>query len=486
MRKRSELFFSVILVPLDFVALLSAFVAAYILRVKIDGKPVAHPIPALEFLQIALMLLPVWILIFALSGLYRQSNLRGRLDEIGKVFVAVSGGVMFTILLDFLQRTPLFPSKAVPVYAYGFGLLFVLLTRLVVRSVQRWLFRFGVGVHNTLVIGSGAIAQRIVHDLGARYSGYRVLGYVERDGRRSERMGELPAFQTFEQAVEKIGEPGVLDDIIQADSGLTQDNVLKLVNYAANNHIAYQFVPNQFGMYASNAVLGTLAGVPMIEIRLTPLEGWGRVMKRTFDVIGALLGLVLLSPVFLLVALAVKLEDPHGPVLYRHRRLSRNGKEVYIYKFRTMLWRYSDGPDRPYKSAAETFRGMGRPELVAEFEKLQKLEDDPRVSRFGRWLRKSSLDELPQLLNVLLGDLSMVGPRPIIPAELERYGEHSASFLALKPGITGLWIISGRSNISYDERVKLDIYYVENWNLLLDIKILLKTVLAVLRREGAY
>ena len=171
MRKRSELFFSVILVPLDFLALLAAFVAAYIVRVKLEGKPVAHPVPAADFVHIILILLPIWIIIFALSGLYVQSNLRGRLGEIGKVFVAVSGGVMFSILLDFFRPESLFPSKAVPIYAYGLGLVFVWLSRTAIRVLQRWLFQFGIGVHNAVIVGSGEMAQRIAPDLQQPFSG---------------------------------------------------------------------------------------------------------------------------------------------------------------------------------------------------------------------------------------------------------------------------------------------------------------------------
>jgi exopolysaccharide biosynthesis polyprenyl glycosylphosphotransferase len=486
MRKRSELFFSVILVPLDFVALLGAFVVAYIIRVKLEGKPVVHPIPAAEFLQIVLILLPVWILVFALSGLYSQSNLRGRLTEVGKVFMAVSGGVMFSILLDFLQPRSLFPSKAVPIYAYGLGLIFVLTSRTVVRAVQRWLFNFGIGVHNALIIGSGEMAQRIVKDLSVPWSGYRLMGCVDSARGAAKRMSGLPVYATFAQARDTLAPKKALDEIIQADSALEQDEVLALVNYATNHHITYRFVPNQFGLYASNSELGSLAGIPMIEIRLTSLEGWGRVWKRTFDVLGAAIGIVLLSPVLFVVAVLVKLSEPGGPLLFRHRRLSRNGVEVYVLKFRTMLWKYCDGPDRPYKTALETFEAMGRRDLIKEFLKVQKVEDDPRVGRLGRVLRKTSLDELPQLFNVLIGDMSLVGPRPIIPAELEHYGDRSASFLALKPGITGLWQISGRNDISYEDRVKLDIYYVENWSLLLDLKILFKTVAAILRGRGAY
>jgi exopolysaccharide biosynthesis polyprenyl glycosylphosphotransferase len=486
MRKRSELFFSVILLPLDFLALLGAFVLAFIIRVKLEGKPVAHPVPAIEFLQIILILLPVWILIFALSGLYSQSSLRGRLDEIGKVFVAVSGGVMFSILLDFLQPVSLFPSKAVPIYAYGLGLLFVLMSRTVVRGVQRWLFRYGIGVHNTLIIGSGEIAQRIAHDLNLRGSGYRILACVDSARGASKRMAGIKLYKSFDEAQLLLGRRRAIDDIIQADSSLGQDEVLEMVNYATNHHVTYRFVANQFGLYASNAAVGNLGGVPMIEIRLTPLEGWGRVVKRVFDVLGAVIGIIVLSPLLLIMALLTKINDPAGPVLYRHRRLSRNGREVFVLKFRTMLWKYSTGADRPYKTAEEAFRAMGREDLVDEFKIAQKVESDPRVNKFGRIMRKLSLDELPQLFNVLRGDMSLVGPRPIIPAELEHYGERSASFLALKPGITGLWQISGRSDISYEDRVKLDIYYVENWSLLLDTKILMKTVLTILGGRGAY
>ncbi len=486
MRKRSELFFSVILVPIDFLALLGAFVLAYIIRVKLEGRPVAHPVPSLEFLQIILILLPVWILIFALSGLYSQSSLRGRLDEIGKVFVAVSGGVMFSILLDFLQPVSLFPSKAVPIYAYGLGLLLVLALRTLVRAVQRWLFNFGVGVHNALIVGSGEIAQRLIKDLALTRSGYRLLGCVDNARGAAKRMPGLPIYRTFADALEVLGSKRSIDEIIQADSALEQDEVLELVNYATNHHITYRFVPNQFGLYATNSALGSLAGVPMIEIQLTPLEGWGRVWKRIFDLMGSVVGIILLSPVLLVVAILVKVKEPDGPVLFRHRRLSRNGQDVFVMKFRTMKWKYSDGPNRPFKSALETFKAMGREDLIPEFLKVQKVENDPRVGKLGRILRKTSLDELPQLFNVLLGDMSLVGPRPIIPAELEHYGDRSASFLALKPGITGLWQISGRNDISYDDRVKLDIYYVENWSLVLDMKILLKTVFALISGRGAY
>lgn len=207
--------------------------------------------------------------------------------------------------------------------------------------------------------------------------------------------------------------------------------------------------------------------------------------KRVLDVVGAATALLLLAPVFLVVAGLVKLHDPSGPVFYRQQRLGRGGRTIGVLKFRTMLWHLSTGPDRPYRTAQEAFRAMGREDLCAEFELQQKVADDPRVSPLGRFLRRTSLDELPQLVNALLGEISLVGPRPIVRDELVRYGEHRHSFLSVKPGITGLWQVSGRSDTSYAERVRLDLTYIRNWTILTDIAILARTVVVVAAQRGA-
>ncbi len=486
MRKRSELLFGLILVPVDFLSLITAFVAAYIIRVRLDGRPVAHPIPAHVYLEISLLVLPIWLLIFAFSGLYSLSNLRGKLDELGRIFVAVSGGIMTLILLDFFQKNqPLFPSKSVPIYAYGIGFLLVVFSRSVIRLIQRSLFRYGVGVHQTLMIGSGDLARRIADDMQGPRSGYQIVGVVESSAGAGKRMPGYPLYKSVDEVKSQISGGLRVDEIVQADSGLEADDILELVTFATNNHITYRFIPNQFGLYATNAAYGTMAGMPVLEIRLTSLEGWGRILKRVFDVVGAGLGLILLSPIFLIVALTIKIADP-GPVFFRQRRLSRAGSEVYMYKFRSMKHKFNSDKKYKGKSPVQIFELLGRPELVDEFEEHQKVRNDPRVSKIGDFLRRSSLDELPQLFNAFMGDMSLVGPRPILPVELERYGNQSGSFLALKPGITGLWQISGRSDISYEDRVKLDIYYVENWSLWLDIKILIKTVVAITKKSGAY
>lgn len=195
-------------------------------------------------------------------------------------------------------------------------------------------------------------------------------------------------------------------------------------------------------------------------------------VKRVLDVILASIALVILSPIFLIIALAIKLESK-GPVLFKHKRIGKEGKEIYIYKFRSMV------------DKAEDMIKDFTPEQMKEFKENYKLKDDPRITKIGKILRKTSLDELPQLLNIIKGELSIIGPRPVVEEELEKYGDYKKKFLSVTPGLTGYWACNGRSCTSYEERMKLELYYVDNMSLKLDIKIILKTVLIVLKRQGA-
>lgn len=195
-------------------------------------------------------------------------------------------------------------------------------------------------------------------------------------------------------------------------------------------------------------------------------------VKRTLDIILSIIALVLLSPVFLIISIAIKL-DSKGKVIFKHKRIGKNGKEIYIYKFRTMV-----------ENAQEVMKTF-TPEQMKEFKENYKLANDPRITKVGNFLRKSSLDELPQLLNILKGDLSIIGPRPIIEEELERYGEKKSTFLSVTPGLTGYWAANGRSCTSYEDRMKMELYYVENISFKLDMKVFFKTVISVIKRQGA-
>jgi lipopolysaccharide/colanic/teichoic acid biosynthesis glycosyltransferase len=225
--------------------------------------------------------------------------------------------------------------------------------------------------------------------------------------------------------------------------------------------------------------------MPLIGVSPARLPWSVLTLKRTVDLIGSLLGLLLLTPLFAFVAVRIKLDSP-GPVFYRHERVGRGGKRVDVFKFRTMRTEFSRGSRYGGETAEKAFEElMADPELQQQFEANYKLQDDPRVTHFGRFLRRTSIDELPQLLNVLLGDLSLVGPRPITREEIERYGAGGQELLNVKPGMTGYWQINGRSDLDYPERVRLDLAYVGDWSLGLDLTILAKTVRSVLHPAGA-
>ena len=198
-------------------------------------------------------------------------------------------------------------------------------------------------------------------------------------------------------------------------------------------------------------------------------------IKRCIDIILSLLGLIILSPVFLLIAILIKKED-HGNVFYKHKRIGHMNKDIYIYKFRSMTSKYKTF-DEFYQTLSD--------EQKQEWDENFKLENDPRITKIGKFIRKTSLDELPQIINILKGDMSVIGPRPVVNDEIEKYGNQKAKFLSVKPGLIGYWAANGRSATTYEDRIKLELYYIDHCSLLLDIKIFFKTILSVLKKEGA-
>lgn len=469
MKKRSELIFSLILVPIDYCMMILGFVIAYLYRAGSD-KPLAYNIGGMEYLRYLLILLPIWVLIFAMLGLYSLGANRRRVDELVKVFVASAVGVMTLIVLDFFNSQPLFPSKSIVIYGFIATFLLVATARLMVGLLQRILFHFNVGVHQVLILAPHKVVTSLAKHLG---SGYKVINDSLVDGFK-------PRSATPEQ-VEGILKRQHIDEVIHMHQNSESDT--HWLGFCQQHQINYRFIPSLIGLYSTNVDTDLYGGVPVLELRTTPLEGWGRIVKRIVDFITSLFGLVVLSPLFLAVGIIIKLTDP-GSVFYAHERLSRTGKMIKVYKFRSMKAVYSTGGKYAAKTAEEVLASFGDPKLLDEFKKHQKVKNDPRVSRVGRFLRKTSLDELPQLYNVLKGDLSLVGPRPIIESELARYGELGGKFLAIKPGLTGLWQVSGRNDIGYSERVELDIYYVENWSLWLDTVILWRTLGVIVGGRG--
>lgn len=473
MRKNRDYIYDFVLVISDFLAVVAAYIAAYAVRARLFEKPLAHPYGFEQYLQAIIRYLPFWILIFALSGLYRNQGVRTKLAKFSQIVFAVAGGSMLLILVDFYRQNPLFPSKSIAIYGFIFSLVFVFIAREILRAIRVALARHGHGSRRVALIGgSDKTAQRIVQVL--EHEGTKIVATVA-DDKWYQKGKHYTSIESFLKKLDDLE----LDDVIQMNPNLDPVEHLELVKACHSARVNFRLVPSVVGLATAHQELSSIDGVPVIEIKPTPLDGWGRIAKRIFDFIFSLLGIIILMPFFVIIAGIIKITDPGG-VFYKQNRLSRNRQTVRIAKFRTMKAKYSG------RTPEEVFREMGKPELIAEFRKENKLADDPRLSKIGKFLRRTSIDELPQLFNVLSGHLSLVGPRPMLPEELDRFGDKLGSILTLKSGMTGLWQVSGRSDIGFEGRIRLDLYYVENWSILMDLKIIYRTIGVVLHRKGAY
>jgi exopolysaccharide biosynthesis polyprenyl glycosylphosphotransferase len=474
MKNNASLLYNACLVIGDFLALVAAFVGAYVLRVSLSNAPIEHPIHAITYIGIFATLLPFWILIFGLLGLYNSSIYERRFSELGRLLTGSFVGMLFVIFWNFLSVNPIFPAKLIPIYGFGLGFVFLVLFRNLARLIRTELFGFNIGLTKVVLVGNTAITHELVNSLAdSRRSGYKVIGVI--GGKRQ--IGDRPilAYANFAEFLRSV--PTDLHGIIQTELYVDEARNAEILTYAQEHHINYRFVPGNSELFVGNIDVELFrSSVPVINVHHTALFGWGRVVKRLTDIfLGGLL-LVLSSPFWVLIAIAVKLNDPKGPVFYRAKRLTRFGNSIKIMKFRTMKQTYNN------MTPEEGFAKMGQPELIKPYRQNgDQLPDDPRVSSIGRFLRATSLDELPQLFNVVHGEISLVGPRALDIFEIEQYSKKNL-ILSVKSGLTGLAIVSGRSGISFDERRKLDLYYVQNWNFWLDIVILAKTIRVVLER----
>lgn len=472
MKTNSSLAYAFLLIVGDFLALLAAFSVAYILRVKFDTRPLIEQIPALTYFIAFATVLPLWIAVHAFIGLYNHAIYERRFSELGRLFVGSIIGILVLIGYDFVSNKGLFPARLVPVYGFGVGFGFLVLFRTIARIIRRQLYGFGIGVSNVLIIGDTPATLDIAEAIkNSSKTGQRILGIVGKSDTG------FKSYANFATATDSLRRD--IHSIIQTElyKDPAQNNAI--LTYAQQNHISYRFVPGNSDLFVGNIQVELFAGLPMIAVHQTSLIGWGRIAKRVFDIFASLILIIIFSPIFVFVAFTSKTLDIRGSILFRQKRLTRFNREFTVFKFRSQYSKY-DGT-----TPEQAFKMMDRPELIKQYrDNGDYLPDDPRVTPFGRFLRATSLDELPQLFNVLRGDLSLVGPRALIPAELDTHAKKH-TILSVKSGLTGLAQVSGRRDISYDERRQLDMYYVQNWSFAMDLSILIKTVRAVLSGIGA-
>ncbi|HVO86633.1 MAG TPA: sugar transferase [Candidatus Binatia bacterium] len=480
MKKNASLIYDLFLVVGDFLALALAFVGAYLIRSRLYSVPVAHPIPAGTYLGIFLALLPFWLLIFALLGLYNGSIYEKRFSEIGRLFIGSFVGMLFVMSYAYTRIDPVFPSKMVPVYAFLLSFGFLVIFRTLARAIRSWMFKYDIGITNLLIVGNTKIAQELVEALAdSKISGYRIVGVVGNKSHSKDKYPDIPVFDDFDEAVEKIPTDDI-HSIVQTELFVTGERNNKILEFALTNHVSYRFVPGNSELFVGNITVELFrSSIPVIAVHQTALIGWGRIVKRLSDIVLGGLFLIIASPFMLVIGLLIKLSDLRAPVFFKDSRLTRFGHKTKIYKFRSHTRAYSG------LTPEQAFSKMGRPDLIEPYRRGgDQIPDDPRVSRIGKFLRKTSLDELPQLLNVVKGDISLVGPRALQVDEWKLYSQKDL-ILAVKSGLTGLAQVSGRRDIPSSERRKLDLYYVQNWNLWMDMVIIVKTFRLLVNRIGA-
>lgn len=479
MKNNASVIYNVCLIIGDFLALVVAFTVAFILRVTLSHRAISSPIEAHTYIGIVASLLPLWILIFALLGLYNARIHEKRFSELGRLLVGSFIGIMLVISYSYLTNTTIFPARLVTLYGFGLAFFFVLLFRTFARGLRRELFSYGVGINNVLLVGDTRITHTLMDALtNTAITGYRILGVVGGIKHPLKESVDYVQYKSFAEAVGHLRTRS-LHTIIQTELYADGERNDEVLTYAQEHHVAYRFVPGNSELFVGNIEVDLFKSVPVIAVHQTALVGWGRVVKRLFDLFAGGLALILAVPFMLIIAIVMKLFS-RDSVFFRQERLTRFDTKIRIYKFRTQHRKY-DGT-----TPEEAFANMGRPELAEEYRANgDYLTNDPRVTTIGRFLRKTSLDELPQLINVVRGDISLVGPRALIAPELDKYAQKNL-ILSVKSGLTGLAQISGRRDISFEERRKLDLYYVQNWSFWSDIVILVKTVWIVLFHRGAF
>lgn len=477
MPSKNTKFYSLILMAADTLVLAAVFFVAYYVRTQLDHRTLLHTVYSWEYVSGFLIIAPVWLMIFASLGLYSANIYGRRLVEWSHVVLGTFLGVLLVIGWEYATNIHIFPARLVALYVLIGSALAIILAREIIRDVRQELYRYGRGVSRVMVVGNSAATTDIITELASTHkSGFQVVAFAGPTRLVPTHLGIIH-YARIEEALRHIQELGVTT-IIQTDLYDSEDRNHMILGAAQVNHIQYNFIPGEPEFYTGKNTVDVFLGYPMITVSQTPLIGWGAILKRVFDFFTSLILLVPLSVILLVVAILQKLLAP-GPVLYKSKRLSQFSKPITLYKFRTMGAQYGK------KDAADEFEEMSRPDLAAEYRKHRKVANDPRITTFGKFLRETSIDELPQIFNVIKGDLSLVGPRPILPQEVNFNRSRTALLHSVKSGVTGLWQVSGRSELSFDERIELELYYAQNWSFWLDLRILFKTIGVVLKKTGA-
>jgi len=471
-RRRGWLMRRLLLIA-DLVGLLAAFLLALLL---------VSPSPAVDVVntrwEVALFIasLPLWVVVARMHGLYDRDEERtdhSTVDDIFGVLHVVSIGTWGLVAVAEIIGLP-HPNLTRLVVFWAIAIVVVPLLRAVARVLGR---RNAAYIQNVIIVGSGQVARLLANKIRNRPEyGLKIVGFVDRDGRASPANGDLP--------LDLLGSTADLPGLVKAHSVHrvaiafstdSHEQTLAVIRSMQDSDVQIDIVPRMFEVLGTNAQLHTIEGIPLVGLPIPKLSDFERLLKRSFDALGAVAGLLLLSPLFLIASISIAI-DSRGPIFFRQVRMGAQGRTFHVLKFRTMV---HDAESRKADVAHMNMHRDADPRMF-------KIPDDPRVTRAGAFLRRWRIDELPQLINVIRGEMSIVGPRPLILDEDQHVEAWARKRLDLKPGITGLWQVLGASEIPFEEMTKLDYLYVTNWSLREDVRLIMLTLPALARIRSAY
>jgi len=444
--KRAPFFlFKVALFGLDLAAITLSFGFAYYVRLHYDARPFYFEGDTRGFLGAMLLIVPLWAIILLISGIYERRQLSTRSALYPRLAVVAVLSVLGLIAVDFFSGSDILALRSVAFYAMVICFVALVVLREFAGLVYRGILRRGLGCQRLAVYGDHENTKIFTqYVLDNPQLGYRIIGVV---AKKKYVLGEVPQYRSLTTLLDDEE----VDVVVQTESS----NAADVYARALNRHVGYMYVPDNETIAQNAGELRLFGTQPVIDVQATPLVNEGRLLKRAFDLVFGTIALLLSLPFMLIIAVVQKCLAPTAPVLYRQKRVTRFGKTFVIYKFRSM---------RP--------ADFGKP------------SEEVKLPIFGRFLRATSLDEIPQFWNVLRGDISLVGPRALVPSEIKAYPRHPM-VLTVKSGLTGLAQVSGRKNISFEERRTLDIYYVQHWSIWLDLQIIIRTIKMVLLMRGA-
>jgi Undecaprenyl-phosphate galactose phosphotransferase WbaP len=473
-----KLVMAVVLLTTDGAAFLTAFLLAHYARIHVIPQNFSdipyYTFPLIHYLTYWWFMIPFFTLTI-MEGLYFKR--RPFLLELKHSIKALLLFMGVTLALISLMHLSNYISRTVVILSIALS-LFILPTLRYITKVA--MFNLGIWRKKVLIMGAARTGELIARNLRRdRFLGYEVTGFLDDDENKEDVIIEGARVLGRIKDLHEILRQTTTLDVIIAMPSLSRERLLEIVEICEHYVESIKIIPDLFGIATIGAEIDAISEFLMINININLKKPWNIALKRMLDIVLSIIAFIIGAPIICVIAIAIRLNSP-GPVFFLQKRLgSHSGKGRFpCVKFRTM---YTDNHERLMKYFAN------HPEARDEWEKFAKLKShDPRVTEVGGWLRKTSLDELPQIINVLRGEMSLVGPRPYLPREIEMMEHSEKTILVAKPGITGLWQVSGRNELSFTQRCTMDIYYVRNWSLWMDLVILAKTVFIVLSRKGAY